>query len=435
MVVAHTARSRDSWSKVRLGDCIEINEASVSPTDTSQFVHYLDTGNITENRIGTIQHLVAGKDKIPTRARRKVRPGEIVYSTVRPNQRHYGLLRDIPDNFLASTGFAVIRGKDGVASANFVYLYLIQDYVVDHLQAIAEHSTSAYPSVRPSDIEALELLLPPLDEQHTIACVLGALDDRIELNRRMGETLEEMARALFRSWFVDFEPVRAKAENRSSGLPPDLDELFPASFEASELGEIPAGWEVKRLGDVVDVNPQRRIRRGEIGIHVNMAALPTSGPHVEVWTQRPFTSGSRFTLGDTLLARITPSLENGKTAFVDFLRDGETGWGSTEFIVLRPEPPWPPEIAYTIAREPNFREHAITNMTGTSGRQRVPAEAVSSYILAAPPDGAAMAFGDIVRPWFERSTHLICQSRVLAEQRAALLPQLVSGEFRIGTRT
>ena len=260
----------------------------------------------------------------------------------------------------------------------------------------------------PSDaVEDFEFALPPLEEQRAIARVLGALDDKIELNRRMSETLEEMARALFRSWFVDFDPVRAKAEGRPSGLPPDLDALFPASFEASELGEIPAGWEVKALGDVVDVNPRRRIRSGDVATHVEMAALPTSGPHVAEWTQRAFTSGARFTLGDTLLARITPSLENGKTALVDFLDEGEVAWGSTEFIVLRPKPPWPPEMAYVMAREPNFREHAIVNMTGLDAvaASAVPAEAV---IDATPSrrlqSSIPLAFGDFVRPWFERST-------------------------------
>ena len=285
-------------------------------------------------------------------------------------------------------------------------------------------------------IESIEVRAPSdVCEQRAIARVLGALDDKIELNRRMSETLEEMARALFQSWFVDFGPVRAKAEGRPSGLPPDLDALFPASFEASELGEIPAGWEVKTLGDVIDVNPRRRIRRGDVATHVEMAALPTSGPHVSYWTQRAFTSGARFTLGDTLLARITPSLENGKTALVDFLDGGETAWGSTEFIVLRPKPPWPPEMAYVMAREPNFREHAIVNMTGTSGRQRVPAEAVSTYPGAMAPDSVAVAFGDVVRPWFERSTGLNRQSNALAEQRDALLPQLVSGEVRTAEKT
>ena len=111
---------------------------------------------------------------------------------------------------------------------------------------------------------------------------------------------------------------------------------------------------------------------------------------------------------------------NGKTAFVDFLTDGETGWGSTEFIVLRPKPPWPPELAYVMAREPNFREHAIVNMTGTSGRQRV------------PPDSVAVAFGASVCLWFDCATRLNHQSRALAEQRDALLPQLVSGKVRMG---
>ena len=308
--------------------------------------------------------------------------------------------------------------------------YVLQDFAFSAFVSGRATGTTVR-AVHPREVAQFEFRLPPLEEQRAMARVLGALDDKIELNRRMGGTLEEMARALFRSWFVDFDPVRAKAEGRPSGLPPDLDALFPASFEASELGEIPAGWEVKALGDVIDVNPRRRIRRGDVATHVAMAALPTSGPHVAEWTQRAFTSGSRFTSGDTLLARITPSLENGKTALVDFLDEGEVAWGSTEFIVLRPKPPWPPEMAYVMAREPNFREHAIVNMTGTSGRQRVPAEAVSTYRLAKAPDSIAVAFGDFVHPWFARSTRLSRQSHALAEQRDALLPRLVEGDVQV----
>ena len=184
-------------------------------------------------------------------------------------------------------------------------------------------------------------------------------------------------------------------------------------------------------GEVIEVNPRRRIRRGDVATHVEMAALPTFGTQVATWTRRAFTSGSRFTRGDTLLARITPSLENGKTAFVDFLHDGETGWGSTEFIVLRPKPPCPCEIAYLLARQADFREHAVVNMPGTSGRQRVPAEAISAYALAVPPTNVAAAFGDLVGPWFERATWLGRQSRALAAQRDAMLPRLVLGEVWI----
>ena len=237
------------WPTAPLGDCIEINDSTYSPKEEWPFVNYLDTGSITENRVAEIQHLVVGRDKIPSRARRKVRPGEIVYSTVRPNQRHFGLLRDIPENFLASTGFSIIAGKEGVACTDFIYWFLAQDRIVELLHSIAEHSTTAYPSIRPSDIERLEIELPPLPEQRAIAHVLGTLDDRIELNRRMNETLEAMAQAVFKDWFVDFGPVRAKMEGRAPYLPEPLWSLFPDRLTDSEIGGIPEGWVLKLLGE------------------------------------------------------------------------------------------------------------------------------------------------------------------------------------------
>ena len=360
--------------------------------------------------------------------RYRVRIGDIVYSR-RGDVEKRALIRHREDGWLCGTGCLRVRFGAGNVDASYAAYYLGHALVRDWIKRHAHGATM--PNLNTGILSAVPFTIPPLEEQRAIARVLGALDDKIELNRRMSETLEEMARALFRSWFVDFDPVRAKAEGRPSGLPPDLDALFPASFEASELGEIPAGWEVKTLGDVIDVNPKRRIRKGDVATHVEMAALPTSGPHVAAWTQRAFTSGTRFIRGDTLLARITPSLENGKTAFVDFLEEGETAWGSTEFIVLRPKEPWPPEMAYVMAREPKFREHAIVNMTGTSGRQRVPAEAVSAYPLVAPPRTIATAFGEFVRPWFKRSTRIRRQSRALAEQRDILLPRLVEGDVQV----
>ena len=200
-----------AWHTTTLGDCVLINDSTYSLKEEWSFVNYLDTGNITENQISEIQHLVVGIDKIPSRASRKAQQGDIVYSMVRPNQKHFGLLKKLPENFLASTGFSLIRGKDSFARTDFVYWFLAQDHIVEQLQTIAEHSTSTYPSIKPSDIEGLSLDLPPLHEQRAIAHILGTLDDKIELNRRMNETLEAMARALFKSWFVDFDPVHAKA--------------------------------------------------------------------------------------------------------------------------------------------------------------------------------------------------------------------------------
>ena len=259
LVVLQQASRSSDWRKTTIGECAVVNESSYSPKEEWPFINYLDTGNITANRISDIQRLVSGESKIPSRARRKVQSGDIVYSTVRPDQRHYGIIKEPPDNFLASTGFAVLSGREGIAETDFLYWFLTQDHIVEYLHSIAENSTSAYPSMKPRDLERLPISLPPLDEQRRITGILGALDDKIELNRRMSHTLEDMAQALFKSWFIDFDPVRAKAAGRETGLPPTLDALFPSSFQPSELGEIPSGWEGGSLGDVIDIHDRARI--------------------------------------------------------------------------------------------------------------------------------------------------------------------------------
>jgi type I restriction enzyme S subunit len=246
-----------------------------------------------------------------------------------------------------------------------------------------------------------------------------------------------MARALFKAWFVDFEPVRAKLEGRWQrgqslpGLPAHLYDLFPDRLVDSELGEIPEGWRVVELGQVIEINPPRVLRKGQDAPYLDMASLPTRGHVPDGAVERPYTSGTRFTNGDTLLARITPCLENGKTAFVDFLEPNEVGWGSTEFIVLRPKPPLPAEFGYCLARDPEFREFAIQSMTGTSGRQRVQPEALARYLLVVPSDDVAKAFGALVEPWFRKASHSERESRTLAALRDALLPKLIRGEIRV----
>ncbi len=135
--------------------------------------------------------------------------------------------------------------------------------------------------------------------------------------------------------------------------------------------------------------------------------------------------------GDTLLARITPCLENGKTAFVDFLSDGQVGWGSTEYIILRPKPPLPLEYGYYLARSDELRTHAIQNMTGSSGRQRVPVECFDKYLVVVPPAPIAQRFGDQVRSLMAMIRANGEQSRTLAAIRDALLPKLLSGEIRV----
>ena len=178
----------EEWKTSRIGEISEINKSQYSPKDNWQNFLYLDTGSITRNQIDSIQ-TISSAAELPSRAKRKVVDFDIVYSTVRPNQCHYGILKDPKTNLLVSTGFAVITVNQKVANPLFVYYCLSQDHIIEALQAIAEQSVSAYPSIKPSDIENVEICLPPLNIQNKIATILSSLDDKIALNNRINHNL------------------------------------------------------------------------------------------------------------------------------------------------------------------------------------------------------------------------------------------------------
>ena len=304
-------------------------------------------------------------------------------------------------------------------------------YFLKSIDLAQFNAGSGVPTLNRNHIHSLPAIVPSPHEQRAIAHILGALDDKIELNRRMNETLEAMARALFKSWFVKFDPVRAKMEGRDTRLPQEIADLFPDRLVDSEVGEIPEGWRVVSLPEMIEINPSRYLPRGKVAPYLDMANMPTKGHAPDMVIDRPFGSGMRFTNEDTLVARITPCLENGKTAYVNFLPHGGIGWGSTEYIVMRPKPPLPNEFAYCLARSTGFREFAIQNMTGTSGRQRVPAKAFSELLIPAPSKDVAGSFGMFVQPLIARAGETVRESRALAALRDVLLPKLVSGELRV----
>jgi type I restriction enzyme S subunit len=287
---------------------------------------------------------------------------------------------------------------------------------------------AVFDSLRCADVPKFSLPIPPLNHQDQISLLLGALDDKIALNRQMNKTLEAMARAIFKDWFLDFGPTRAKAENHPGYLAPELWALFPDIF--NDQG-IPEGWRMGELQEIVVLNPKEPLTGGTVAPYLEMSALPTSGSTPEAPVDREFTSGMRFRNGDTLLARITPCLENGKTAFIQRLPANAIGWGSTEFIVIRPLPPVPKPYGYIIARDPGFRARAIQSMTGTSGRQRARTEVLAKHLVAIPNSRIWNAFSSIVDPMFDRIKVAGEETQTLAHLRDTLLPKLMSGEIRM----
>jgi type I restriction enzyme, S subunit len=330
-----------------------------------------------------------------------------------------------------STEFIVIRGRPNITDNDYAYYLTISPEVRSF--AISQMTGSSGRQRVPTDaLGGIAIPVPPLPEQKSIAAVLGALDDKIELNRRMNATLEALARALFQSWFVNFDPVRAKLDGRQpTNLDPATAALFPEHLEDSPLGHIPKGWMAQRLPDAIAVNPRRTLKSGTIAPYLDMKNLPTHGHSADEVIYREFSSGTKFQNGDTLLARITPCLENGKTGYVDFLEGGQIGWGSTEYIIFSPKPPLPAQFGYLLARSDALRTHAIQNMTGTSGRQRVPSECFQNFWLAVPPPAIARRFDELTLPLMAKIKANSTESHILATLRDTLLPKLLSGELRV----
>jgi type I restriction enzyme, S subunit len=374
---------------------------------------------------GTCDHI---NDQALRRIRKgKGRAGDIVF-THRATVGRIARIGASDPPFVANPGVTVWRSNaPEILDPNYLYYFMQTPAFMDQVWAQAGN-TDTFPYVSLTQQRELLLTLPAVQVQREIAHILCQLDDKIEINRLMNETLEAMARALFKDWFIDFGPTRSKLEGRVPSNP-SIDSLFPHAFDAEG---VPQDWKPCTLIDLAELNPTERLRQGTPAPYLDMAALPTRGFWPDPPIQREAGSGARFRNGDTLCARITPCLENGKTAYVTCLGGEEVGWGSTEFIVIRPRPPVPPEFGYLLARDDNFRAYAIQSMTGTSGRQRVPPEPLRAYRMVRPPDSIFVAFGALVSPQFQRIVINARESETLASIRDHLLPRLMSGEIRLG---
>ncbi len=264
--------------------------------------------------------------------------------------------------------------------------------------------------------KTMRVRLPDRAGQDRIADVLLALNDLIENNRRRVEVMEEVARATYRGWFVNFR--------------------YPGHEEVplvdSTLGPIPEGWRAAPASTPITVNPRIKLDKSVEHPFISMGDLDERSMGCRPSEFRSGGSGAKFEQGDTLFARITPCLENGKTGLVQTLAEGEVGLGSTEFIVLRGKEVGP-AFTYCLAREGDFRKHAIASMSGASGRQRVRNECFDTYLLAVPPGDVADAFEAVMEPLFSQAAVLRDESESLQALRDRLLPKLVTGQIDVST--
>ena len=419
-----------NWITTTLGECTIINDRTYRPSEQWPFVNYLETGQITDNRISGIHHYNTSEDKIPASARRKVRPGDIVYSTVRPNKNHFGRIKDIPNNFLVSTAFAVIRGEPSLADTSYIYYYITQKNIIEYFHTLAEHSSSAYPSLQMRDLEELQILLPPIKQQQSIAHILETFNNKIHLNQQMSRALEEMAKALFKSWFVDFDPVRAKIEGRWQsgqslpGLPADLYDLFPNRLKSSELGEIPTGWQIKPLGEIFDItmgqsppgNTYNDIGEGlpffqgrkDFGFRYPVNRKFCSSPN-RVANPEDTLVSVRAPVGDINMAWETSCIGRGVAALCHKLGYSHFTYYNTWALQYQLY-----QYEYTGTVFGSINKSQLNELTTLA----IPLELVSK-------------FEEMVKPFDNKIRSCMRDTQVLSELRDALLPNLLSGNIQI----
>ncbi len=289
-----------------------------------------------------------------------------------------------------------IRSKKGISDTDYLY-YLLTDTVRELTQI--SHG-GVFDTITRATFDEIEVPVPPLPEQKAIASVLSSLDDKIDLLHRQNKTLEAMAETLFRQWFIEDETL--------------------AEVVVSEL---------------IEFNPKRSLSKGTDAIYLEMAGLSTQSFNATGYYRREFSSGTKFVQQDTLLARITPCLENGKAGYVTFLNDNEVGWGSTEYIVMRPKAGIHPLMAYVLCRNQDFKDYAESCMEGSSGRQRVNVDHLKEFTIGKPDDEVVKQFNDYLQSIESKLMYNSKQIQTLENLRDTLLPKLMSGEVRVQYQT
>jgi len=338
----------------------------------------------------------------------------------------------------ASVGYVVVMGRPMATSQDFVNWVCSDDLDFRFLKYVllAERdsfhmfaSGSVHQTIYFPEVKAFHICLPPIKEQRRIADVLSALDDKIELNRRMNGTLESIARAIFKSWFVDFDPVRRKMEGGDPGLPPDLAALFPDAVSDSALGELPSGWRVGCLGDVA-VQVRDSVKPSDILAatpYFGLEHLPKRSIALGDWTTADgVASGkSRFAVGDILFGKLRPYFHKVGPPPV-------AGVCSTDIVVVRPLASEYFALVLGHLSSDEFVDHANAASSGTR-MPRTSWRDMAAYPIAVPPRAVCTAFEAMAGPLVDLTWGNITRSRTLSCLRDTALPVLLAGELALST--
>lgn len=375
------------WKEYRLGDLLYTNRRSISSNYSFSIIEYLDTGSITNGRIDTFQTFKI--TEAPSRAKRLVEQDDIIYSTVRPIQRHFGYIDKPISNLVVSTGFVTITCKKDFLNPKFLYYFLAADETVEYLDVIAEASTSTYPSLKPSDIENLNISIPSLNTQRSIANILSSLDDKIDLLHRQNATLEKMAETLFRQWFVE---------------------------EAKE------DWAEGKLGDVIDIFDHLRIPLSKIERDKKKDGklYPYYGAaQIMDFINDYIFDGEYILIGEDGTVRTDegyPVLQYATGKF----------WVNNHTHVVRAKAPYNNFFIWNFLSKKN-----IDNIITGAVQPKINQASLKSIIFPQYPINLVTEFMNQTKSFFEKINKNKTQIRTLTSLRDTLLPKLMSGEVKV----
>ena len=403
------------WKEFKLGDICQTNKSQYSAKEKWQYFLYLDTGNITKGVVDEIQTFESF-ETLPSRARRKVVDGDIIYSSVRPNQDHYGYINNPPANLLVSTGFIVISANRDVINPLFLYNYLTRAEITKYLQAIGEQSVCTYPAIKPSDIENLVVTIPSLKIQTEIASILSSLDDKIAVNKKICENLEAQAQALFKHWFVDFAPFK------------------DGKFVESELGLIPEGWKVGKLGDICVTN-KRTYGSSFSGIieYIDTGSVTNNIiDNIQILDPKidkiPSRARRSIAEGDILFSSVRPNQRH----FAFMYNPNSKMVASTGFVVITAN--W---SGYRYFIYQYLIQDTVINSLQAIAEQSVStypsinASDITNIKIVIPPDDVVGDYAAISCSFLAEMDKSQKESHCLSTLRDTLLPKLMSGQIKV----
>lgn len=378
------------WKEYKLGEICDVRDGTHdSPKESKDGKPLVTSKNIKNGKLDLSNtYLISYEDYNQINKRSRVDKWDILFSMI--GTIGESTIVNFDPNF-AIKNVALFKTSDEHI-AKWIYYYLKSSDAKAEINANIKGSTQQYISL--ADLRNFPILVPSLELQKQIVGILSLLDDKIDLLNRQNQTLESMAEALFRHYFID-------------NAQPD--------------------WKDGVISELIDFNPTRKLAKNNIAPFLEMSELSTRTYAPNGWYERVFTSGTKFQNGDTLLARITPCLENGKTAYVDFLKEDQIGWGSTEYIVMRPKEIIHPFFAYVIAKLQDFRDFAESCMSGSSGRQRVDVENLKRYEMQMPDNETIKHFNVFAESAVSKMNYNNKQIRNLTKLRDTILPKLMNG--------